>query len=216
MRITLLGALAVALAIAVTPAAANPPLVGSAQYVVRADPRLCPSPLCGGYWVALANRSRTRCGDESRRERCYVALAFDQDRHPLSRGIPDGALVRADIEPRWFDGFGNLGALIVGDVRSPLGRDEEGTYFRVRDLGIRCVRAPCFSLRAVLLHVGSRVTLSSLGLPASLTSGERARANASLRTTTGLFVRGTIVRTNDGGRSLRASRIYLKTAPPRA
>ena len=32
-------------------------------YIVRADPRLCPSPLCGGYWVALANGARTRCAD---------------------------------------------------------------------------------------------------------------------------------------------------------
>ena len=29
----------------------------------RPDPRMCPSPRCGGYWVALANRARTRCSD---------------------------------------------------------------------------------------------------------------------------------------------------------
>ncbi|MEP7224495.1 MAG: DUF6748 domain-containing protein, partial [Actinomycetota bacterium] len=59
------------------------------EYVVYTDPRLCPSPLCGGYWVALANHSRTRCPDRRYRPRCYVASAW-----PASRTIYHGALVR--------------------------------------------------------------------------------------------------------------------------
>ena len=63
----------------------------SAHYVVRVDPRLCPSPLCGGYWVSLANRHRTRCHDGVRRARCYVASAWPASSSSLMSGSPTAA-----------------------------------------------------------------------------------------------------------------------------
>lgn len=217
MRITLLAAAVVVLAIAATPAAGGPPLVGSDQYVTRNDPRLCPSPLCGGYWVALANRSRTRCSDGGLRPRCYVTRAVDEERHPLLAGIAEGALVRADIEPWTFQGFGELGTLVVAEVRAPVGKEETGRFYRLRDLGVRCIRAPCFSLRAVRLNGTGRVALSDLDLqPARATPAEKERALIDLTSRRGLYVLGTISATTGGGRVLRASRFYLKGATPRA
>ena len=230
MRITLARAalhaglvLAAALIVALFPATGQsgpppPKLVGSSQYVVRPDPRLCPSPICGGYWVALANRSRTRCADGALLPRCYVALAVDEKRQPLQTGVPDGALVRAEVEPWTFQGFGNLGALVVTDVRAPIGKGTQGAYFRVRDLGIRCIKAPCFSLGAARLNRSSRVIVSSLDLTAprpTPTPKERARAEQALTTTNGLFVLGRIIKTSDAGWILQVSRIYLKAASPR-
>src|SRR5438093_4560982 len=46
---------------------------GSAVYQVRPDPRLCPSPLCGGAFASLVNLAHTPCIDGSEREACYVA-----------------------------------------------------------------------------------------------------------------------------------------------
>jgi hypothetical protein len=205
------------LLVGVVPAAASAPPVGSAQYVVRVDPRLCPSPLCGGYWVALANRARTRCSDGALRARCYAGRALDEDREPLATSVPDGSLVRGALEPWSFGGFGELGSLVVADVKAPLGTGAEGTFYRVRDLGIRCVRAPCFSYRATRLNGSYRTTVSDVDLLAAQpTPHELARAQIALRSPAGLFVQGRITRTSDSGRILRASRLYLKAALPRA
>jgi len=211
LLIAVLAALAGAL-----PSAGAPSKVGTFQYLVEADPRECPSPRCGGYWVALANHSRTTCNDGALRRRCYVALAVDSARRELEAGIPAGAIVRGHLESRRFGPLGELGVLVVGDIRAPAGREPSGLFFRVRDLGIRCVRAPCFSLRAGRLNTTYRVTLSGLDLqPARLSERDQDRAEAALTTANGLFVSGQVARTAGGGRTLRASRVYLRVAMPR-
>lgn len=213
MRIALLGAVATALIAGVVPAAGENPYDVPAQFVVRLDPRLCPSPLCGGYWVSLANRARTQCVDLRHSPRCYVARAVDRDRQALAAGIPDGAVVRGHLEPWAYEGFGELGAIIVSEVRAPVGAFTKGTYFRVRDLGVRCVRAPCFSYRATVLNGTRRVTISTLDLaPAHASPRKLQRAQAALADPSGLFVLGRITATSDGGRVLHASRIYFRAS----
>ena len=122
MRFAVPAALVTVALAAVLPAAGAPPAVGSSQFLVEGDPRLCPSPRCGGWWVALANRATTRCHDGVRRQRCYVARTVDRERHPTTASIADGALVRAAIEPWTFDGIGELGVLVVAEVRAGVGR----------------------------------------------------------------------------------------------
>jgi len=219
-RVAAIGGLisAVAAIAAALPATGGPPLVGLTYYVVQPDPRLCPSPLCGGYWAALANRGRTRCHDGLLRPRCYMAKAVDEERHPWPSRLPGGALVRADIEPWSFEAFGKLGVLVVADVWAPAGRATlSGGFYRLRDTGVRCIRAPCFSLRASKLNGSSRVTVSDLDLGATrATPEELGRAEAALRTKNGLFARGRIVATAEGGRLFRATRVFLRVATPRA
>ncbi|MGH3136067.1 MAG: DUF6748 domain-containing protein [Gaiellaceae bacterium] len=194
------------------------PAIGSALYTVSVDPRLCPSPLCGGYWVALANGARTRCTDGKRSARCYVAKAVNQDHHPLDVSIPDGALVRAGIESWEYEGIGSLGVLAVAVVYAPAGKAPvSGGYYRVVDTGIRCIRAPCFSYRATQVNGSTRTTMSDVDLGAAhATSAEVGRADAALRTKNGLFARGRFARTADGGRVFRALRLYLRAPQPRA
>ena len=40
---------------------------GSSSYyiVTRMDPRMCPTPLCGGYFVKAVNKPKTQCADGS-------------------------------------------------------------------------------------------------------------------------------------------------------
>lgn len=187
--------------------------VAASHYVVHPDPRLCPSPLCGGYWAALVNRSQTRCSDGQLRPRCYVARAVDEERHPLEAGITDGALARADVEPWSFEGFGELSVLVVARTFTPAGRAAEtGPFVRLRDTGIRCVRAPCFSYRSTRLNDTSRASLSGVDLRASRASAaEIARAEVALETSSGLLARGRVVHEAGGGRTFRASRLFLRS-----
>lgn len=212
---TVLGGLAVAVVslAGATSATSGPPPVSPAFYLVEPDPRLCPSPLCGGYWVSLANRERTRCHDGAQRTRCYVARGVDVHGRPLESGIPAGGLARAAIEPRSFEGSGKLGVLVVARVWSPVGGGaRRDTVYRLRDNGIRCVRAPCFWLRASALNRSSSPELSDLDLrPVRASRGQLERAQTLLRSDTGLLAEGRIVATPIGGRAFHARRLFLES-----
>ena len=41
-------------------------------FSIRSDARLCPSPTCGGFFVARINRTTTECHDGSVAEACYT------------------------------------------------------------------------------------------------------------------------------------------------
>jgi hypothetical protein len=205
---TAVGLVAVALGIVALSAGAAD-AKPAAHYVVRADPRLCPSPLCGGYWVSLANHSRTRCHDGLHRPRCYVASAW-----PASRTIRDGALVQGGIAVQDTQGFGRLGLLIATDVRNPVGVAASGGFFRLRDIGVRCIREPCFSIRASRLNGPSTAMVSGLDLSQTKLSMQHEATLALLGD--GLFAAGRIISTEDGGSVFRASRIYLRAPRPRA
>lgn len=211
-RVGLFGVLIVAVGAFAGSTPSQPP-VGAAIYAVRVDPRLCPSPLCGGYWVHLANAARTRCADGTARARCYVAKAVNEDRHPLEASVPDGALVRGDLDTFEFDGAGNLGVLVVAIVHTPQGKaPESGWYYRLVDTGIRCVRAPCFSTRASRLNGANKSTVSGLVLTTLRYNEElEKRVLEALATRNGVLARGRIRPTPDGGRVFHASRFYLRS-----
>jgi hypothetical protein len=201
---------------AASPAARTPP-TGTAMFLVQHDTRLCPSPLCGGYWVALANGVRTRCADGRRQTRCYVARAFDRSGRQLS-DLSEGALVRGAIERGRPFGIRTLDrvrvwAMYAASHTAPA----EGGWYRVTDNGIRCVRAPCFSYDATAVNGTMRVTASSVDLESSGAPPKAiARARVALATKDGLYARGRFASTPDGGRAFRALRLYLRAPLPRA
>lgn len=183
------------------------------MYVVRHDPRLCPSPLCGGYWVAIANGARTRCQDGLRRPRCYAARAVDARGRAVA-DIAEGALVRGAIHI----GRDDLGVLVAAAAYAPAGTAPlSGGYYRVVDNGIRCVRAPCFSFTVTQVNGKTRGPVSTVDLEASQAApAEVARARAALRTKNGLYARGRFAATPDGGKTFRALRLYLRAPLPPA
>ena len=63
-------------------------------------------------------------------------------------------------------------------------------------------------MRAWRVSTRMIVTVSELVLPVGLTPEQRAEAEAALGKG-GVFVAGRIVRASDGGRSLRATAVYL-------
>src|SRR5262245_65490485 len=96
-RVVMVVSVIVVSAVAVSASAARQPPTGTSMYLVRHNPRQCPSPMCGGYWLTIANGVRTRCSDGMGRPRCYVGRAVDRARRPLG-DIPEGALVRGAID----------------------------------------------------------------------------------------------------------------------
>jgi hypothetical protein len=213
-RVGLIGVVLAACAVAASSGVAREPPIGTAMYVARHDPRLCPSPLCGGYWIAIANGARTRCNDGLRRPRCYVARAVDAKGNVLASGITEGALVRGAIDA----GPDDLDELVSTAVYAPAGTAAvSGGYYRLVDTGIRCLRAPCFSYRATQVNGSTRTTTSSFDLVASgATPTEIRRAQSALRTPNGLYARGRFAHTADGGRVFRATRLFLRAPAPRA
>ena len=107
----------VAGAIATGSAARQPP-TGTAMYVVRHDLRLCPSPMCGGYWVALANGARTRCARRPA-ETALLRRASARREARTCRGHPGGVRSFAARSTRAADDFG---VLLVSAVYAPAGR----------------------------------------------------------------------------------------------
>lgn len=194
-------------------AAARQPPSGTAVFVVRHDVRLCPSPRCGGYWVALANGARTRCADGLRYPRCYVARAVDGKGRSLA-DIPEEALVRGALD----GGPDDLGRLVARAAYAPAGKvTVSGGFYRIVDNGIRCVRAPCYSYTATPVNGRTRVRASGLDLAASRASGaEVERALRATSTKNGFYARGRFARTADGGTVFRALRLYLRAPLPRA
>ena len=197
---------------------ARTPPAGTAMFVVQRDVRLCPSPRCGGYWVSLANGVRTHCGDGARRARCYATGAIDREGRRLAGALPDGALARGALEAGPPVAGTKLDRLRILATYSPAGAaDVGGGYYRVRDTGIRCIRAPCFSYRAAGVNSSTSVTASAVDLAASGASPrDLARAQAALATKDGLYARGAFAPSPDGGRTFAAVRLYLRAPLPRA
>jgi hypothetical protein len=219
------GAVVTGAAVLLLPGAAQsasagpPPIVARSLYAVRPDPRLCPSPLCGGYWVALANHTRTRCADGLYQKTCYAAFAFSAaTRQGLGTPIPSGALARAVLGTTTFDGR-QLGALYVVELWAPVDTEAAaGHVFRVRDTGKPCVRAPCFSYRLGRVNTSTHTFLVSrvdLG-PAENDPVTPRRAQVALRSEEGLLAAGRVTASTGGGRLFTATQVYLKAALPRA
>src|SRR5262245_19262930 len=90
---------------------------GETVYRLRPDPRMCPSPACGGFWAARVNSSATTCVAGESRAACYVAAVglqrFAADRQARVRlALPQGrALITGAIVPYLNGAFPGLGAL---------------------------------------------------------------------------------------------------------
>jgi hypothetical protein len=228
-RVCIAGLAAAAAVLSIAAAGESaPPLSVAPYYLARGDPRACPSPACGGLFVQLVNRSRTACGDGERRAACYVAATdlgrlglTDAKRSALVGSIAAGrALVRGVLVRGRVPGFPQLDTLVVTAVwtasRSP--KAPTGAFRRLRDNGIRCIAAPCFSTDALTLNPrrpGAHVTISALRAggvaDADLERSER------LLGTGGVIAAGRIVAVSHAGpagkgRALVVSQLYTRAA----
>ncbi|HET7158731.1 MAG TPA: DUF6748 domain-containing protein, partial [Burkholderiales bacterium] len=186
----------------------------STFYTIRRDVRRCASPMCGGYFIKLVNQSRMHCANGRYMNECYVAtIEWNGQPEPQK----DGALVRGSLSTRG-DRRGKFGVLRAREVWLPASEKQpSGTYFRVRDRGVRCIAAPCETHHEAKLNTSvsrnvAGVDLSDAGAPENVVS----EANTAMTAPEGVIVAGVHSRvTGPAGRSqmLKATQFYLRAKP---
>ncbi len=162
-------------------------VAGYGYFTVAPDLRLCPAPICGGFHLHAVNQVSTTCADGSQQASCYVASAdFGALAAPPSFA-PGEVVVRGLIAADDYPGFGNLGRLVAESAWTGVTpQAAQGTFFRIRDLGIVCVTAPCFSIEARVLNQTAILVLSGLDLgavdatPAQLAAAQAAAGRGNL------------------------------------
>jgi hypothetical protein len=184
-------------------------------YRVRPDFRRCAAPLCGGYWVALVNRPMTTCADGTPRRECYVARIDWAS--PGAVGAASVALVRGELQDRHFPGFGPLGVLVASDAWRAAGRGSAtGTWYGLRDAGIRCFTTPCFSIDERTLNSPRTRRVSAVDLEGVDASPEdRRRGYDAVWEEDGLIATGRNVTVRNAGPAgdgvtMVASQFFLK------
>jgi hypothetical protein len=192
--------------------------------VTQIDPRLCPSPICGGVFVERVNRPKTLCADEMYAKECHAAIvdfsalglspeeesALHAD-FAAKRALARGALVLAD------PGAGiEVPTLVVTDAwRGVSGTQRSwGRYWGVASSGIVCITHPCPTLFGFKLN-GKRVGwLHGLDLdPSGASAAEIAAAFDAVQNGPGLIAFGrisTITGPAGKGKEFRASEFYTR------
>jgi hypothetical protein len=191
---------------------------------VRRDFRRCLSPVCGGYWVSRLNRSTLRCVDGSYRSECYVpaidwtGLGLEDRALQEFQGLASGgsAVLRGRLEAKVYGRFGNLGELVVTEGwQAANGATPTGVFYHARQTDLVCVRAPCPNVRGQRLN-SSAAPLMLAGVDLSTIQGiDRAGQDKGydyLRQEVGIMVAGSVHRSADGTRALRASQYYLRVS----
>lgn len=196
------------------PSAAMPDPLSSTStyYSVRPDVRRCASPRCGGYFVKRVNQLLTRCANGRFATECYVAEIN-------WAGQPEveirGALLRGNVVPKFYPRFGNLGGFRVSEAwQAASDNQPTGTYYRVKDRGLRCITYPCPTHHEAKLNSTVHANIAGVDMNGTGAKEELvSEANRAMTEVDGVLVAGSHepVR-GPGGRSrqLKATQFYLR------
>ena len=181
----------------------------STFYTVRADMRRCASPMCGGYFIKRVNQPTTRCANGRNMPECYVA---NIDWNGATEVDAKRALLRGLLVTKG-NRNGKYGTLKVLEAWQSVGNgDAQGEFFRVRDLGVRCIAAPCETHSEAKLNTTISRKIAGVNLPDSQTSEDVYKA---LTSPEGILVAGSLTDvTGPAGRNktLNATQVYLQTS----
>ncbi len=190
----------------------------STYYAVRRDLRRCASPLCGGYFVSRVNQALTRCANRKYQAQCYVAEIDWNGQAAVEAGNgPENsrALLRGDLVDKTFQPFGKLGVLRVRESWSAANdKPANASFYRVRDLGVRCITHPCLTHHAAKLNTSVQRKLAGVDLNATGAPDDwLSRAFTEMTSPAGVVVAGSeIAVKGPAGRAftLKASQLYLR------
>jgi hypothetical protein len=181
----------------------------STYFEVRRDFRRCAFPMCSGYWVKRVNKATTVCVDGKAADECYVATV-DFERLGLGDAeIRPNFLLRGEIKSKTYPSgkFGNFVPTEAWNAHAAtLEEPPAGSFYRLGDNGIRCVRAPCFSINSDRINSTSSTKLSGL------TGAFDAEASAALGTQKIIAV-GTYIPAPQGGKELIVNQFYTRVTP---
>lgn len=212
--LTALAATAALLAVGGSTTAAAPP-APAAVFRLVPDTRMCPSPSCGGFWASRVNRGATVCRGGASRRSCYVARvdlaalagparARVQATLGTGRALVAGAFATAGSSR--FTELAVTAAWLATEADAGT-----GTVVLIADTGIRCIRAPCFSLRGTTVNRSGSFVVSGLDLTrAGAGPAEIAAAHAALAHG-GLLAVGSVqdAAKPAGGRTFVATQLWL-------
>jgi hypothetical protein len=189
--------------------------------VTTLDPRLCPSPFCGGYFVKDVNKPRTRCADGSWQRQCHAATL---DTSATGWSEKDLTLFVAAFGQRQAIARGTLRQLASGAVTvETLVIDEgwlgqahsqpRGGFYGLRDSGIVCVTTPCPSIHQKLLNFRGDRLIAGIDLrPSGATREAIVAGYKALTGPAGILAAGqheAVVGPAGRGIKLAASEFYL-------
>jgi hypothetical protein len=194
-------------------------------YTAREDFRRCISPICGGVFVKAVNRRFTKCADGRRRDECYVAkvnweeLGFDP--FTTNEGIYPSTpiLLKGKLIPRNYEGFGNLGEIVVTDAYKPATNNlPDGIFAALENNGIVCITSPCFSVDEYVLNRRKIRVISGFDLnPVGASEEDLATAYSLFSNNSPMIVTGYNKRQRELhgiGISFFANQLYLPILPP--
>jgi hypothetical protein len=181
----------------------------STFYILRPDLRKCASPLCGGYFVRRVNFNLTRCANGRYMSECYVASL---DWNGATEVEINRVLLRGSIVT---NRSGRYGVLKVTEAwRAANDKKPYGDFFRVRDLGLRCIAAPCPTHQEAKVNTTSVRNMAGVDIN-SVGADDRTveEAQTALTSRNGIIVAGAhSAVTGPAGRSemLKGSQFYLR------
>jgi hypothetical protein len=182
----------------------------STFYTVRRDLRRCASPMCGGFFVKRVNLPMTRCANGRSMPECYVAgiVWNGQPEVEISK-----ALLRGNVMARSEGRFGNLGAFQVIESWQAVNSGQvAGTFYRVRDRGLRCIAFPCPTHHEAKLNSIASGEIAGVDLSGVDGAGD---VPAAMTRPEGAIIVGDHVTVKGPGGSklqLKATQAYLRVA----
>jgi hypothetical protein len=158
----------------------------SSYYIMtRPDPRLCPSPMCGGYFVAQVNLKITPCADGRLARDCHAsrldftpfglseaeAMRFESESFAKRFGVVRGKLVQREMTPGL-----RVDVLVVTEAWDGQARTSpRGWFNRLSSTGVVCVTYPCPSYKGERLNTNLVTSYNAVDLQASGAPPEAVR-----------------------------------------
>jgi hypothetical protein len=185
----------------------------STFFTIRRDLRRCASPRCGGFFVKRLNLLRTRCADGRQMPECYVA-EIDWNGHTQTE--PNRILIRGELTSLSHQRMGRFGLLRAREVwEAGSDKPAAGDFFRVRDLGVRCITHPCLTHHEAKLNTTVSREIAGVELNGAGASDDRlSEATRAMTSPGGIIVSGLHKQVSGpAGRAvtLEASQFYLRT-----
>jgi hypothetical protein len=187
----------------------------TASYVVfRRDQRRCLSPVCGGYWVSDVNRRVLREEYVSGFDFSGSGLTEEAQAKALE-GDEREVILRGKLGPTETR-FNTRTFLVLEAFRGMPGVRAAATdsFYRVeRADNLRCVVAPCPSLRAIKLHTTQQTLFHEVSVARASKTNVDARWMTSRITDQGALVAAAFV-TRNRSTTLDAAQVFMRLPEP--
>ncbi len=194
-------------------------------FTARPDLRKCMAPLCGGYWVKRVNQPKTKCIDGSWQKECYVA---DLDWSSLGLSDVETAdanaaaqaaeiVLRGKLAPAAYPQFDLASFAVEEGWRGATSNAPSGTFYRVKDSGVKCITYPCPTVQGVKLNKNAKPISNYSGLDLAPSGASQEQIDQAWQDMTGpgLVVAATtetVTGPAGKGTGLTASQFYTRIA----